>query len=278
MAQIRPWSRPDTRRLTVDGMAVAIEVVRNGPPICTVAWLHGLGGASTLEFATVVRHPALRGVTSLLVDLPGFGLSSRPAGWTYTIEDFAHVAGRAIGEVADTPVTLIGHSMGGAVAIACAHRAVVAVKRLIVVEPSWQPETGRLSAHISSQREERYVTRGHQALLRGTAGAAQVDDPVRTIWAQTLRIASPVAMYRAAVSLQQERAPSFRDMLADLQVPVISIRGELSDAPGHPPEGTQVREFVVANGGHMMFAECPDAFSEIVAGILELPALNPPNP
>ncbi len=253
----------------VDGIRIAVEVVHNGPPSSpTVAWLHGLGSSSIVAFGQTTRHPALRGITSLLIDLPGHGLSTRPEAWSYSIEEHAGVVNQVVARVAGGPVTLVGHSMGGTVAIACAASAQEAVERLIVAEPSLGPECGPLSRHIASQTERRFVDRGQAALLRLTARQAARGDVAAQAFLPSLRLASPVAMHRTAVSLRGERSPSFRELLSDFKGPKAWIGGDRSGSFEQLLDSPDLRRYVVPHAGHVMMAENPDGFSEAIAAAL----------
>ncbi|GAB2593973.1 alpha/beta fold hydrolase [Pseudactinotalea suaedae] len=103
----------------------------------TVVFLHGLFGQGR-NFLTIAKglQPEMRG---LLVDLPNHGRSS----WTETV-DLAAMAD----EVADTvrteaggPVHVVGHSLGGKVAMLLALRHPDLVERLVVVDIAPVPST-----------------------------------------------------------------------------------------------------------------------------------------
>ena len=269
MAQIQQWTRPDLRRIPIDGIAVAVETVRNGPgQHRSIAWIHGLGSASTLAFSKAARHPALAGVTSLLIDLPGHGLSDRPTGWTYTVEDHAALVRQILKEVASGPFTIFGHSMGGTIAIACAATPTIGVERLIVAEPSIDPGSGDTSAHIAAQTESRFVDRGYRALVRATERKAESGDKGAVEWLQTLRIASPIALHRSATSLIADRTPAFREQVTGLSMPLVTISSDLTPGLEPPLESTDLVGYVVPNAGHMMMSDNLDDFAETIAAAL----------
>ena len=174
MTNVDDQLRAGISYITAGDIAIAVDIVRNGVDSGpTIAWLHGLGSSSIEAFAEVARHPALTGTTSLLIDLPGHGLSDKPVGWTYSAEDHAGIVVQALASFVSKPVSLFGHSMGGMIAIACAVKAQESVERLILTEPSWN----HLSAHIAAQSEERFIHRGYPALLRITERQAAHGDP-----------------------------------------------------------------------------------------------------
>jgi pimeloyl-ACP methyl ester carboxylesterase len=266
MTAIRKWPRPDVKRVSISGIAIAVETVRNGtqPGQPAIAWLHGLGAASTLTFAATARHEALEGFTSLLIDLPGFGLSDKPRDWSYTIEDHAEVIREVLATVTDRPVTLVGHSMGGAVAIACAGSATGAIQRLIVAEPTHHMEGGAISAHFAAQGESRFVQRGYRALVRVTEREARMGNAASIAWLETLRIASPQGLYRSSVSIRAARSPGFREQFEALALPRSWIGAARSPAVV-PPLDESIATRIIPDAGHSMMVDNLDAFAAAVA-------------
>ncbi|WP_345983964.1 alpha/beta hydrolase [Streptomyces sp. DSS69] len=72
--------------------------------------VHGLGAISAVHHAHVAAHPALSGRRSLFRDLPGHGISDRPADFGYTLEARAAMALDAAG---GHGARIVGHSTGG---------------------------------------------------------------------------------------------------------------------------------------------------------------------
>ena len=52
-------------------------------------FIHGLGGTGWAAFGHIAGQPALGGHRSLVIDLPGHGLSDRPLEWGYSLDDHA---------------------------------------------------------------------------------------------------------------------------------------------------------------------------------------------
>ena len=237
---------------------------RNHPGSQRVVWLHGLGGAATTTFAEIIEHSALAATTAHLIDLPGHGQSDRPAEWSYTIEAMAEVAAQAIEAVARGPVAVVGHSMGGSVAIALAHRYPHLLRSLIVAEPNLDPGVGTISAHIARQLESRFVTHGFRALVHAMQNDRTGTHAAST-WPDTLAEASPVALHRASTSLLAEREPTFRSMLEELALPVMFIAGDQTRPIESLLPAPPVEMVVIPEAGHEMWADNPNVFAETVA-------------
>jgi pimeloyl-ACP methyl ester carboxylesterase len=104
-----------------------------GPPLLLV---HGFGGAAW-NFSELV--PLLRGRRLIVPDLPGHGASSPlPAP---TLTGFADV----LAEILEEPVDVLGHSMGGVVALRLAERHPSLVHRLVLAAAAGISSSTRLA-------------------------------------------------------------------------------------------------------------------------------------
>jgi 3-oxoadipate enol-lactonase len=104
-----------------------------GPPLLLV---HGFGGAAW-NFSELA--PLLAGRRLIIPDLPGHGASSPlPAP---TLTGFADV----LCELLDGPVDVLGHSMGGVVALRLAERHPLLVRRLVLAAAAGISSSTRLS-------------------------------------------------------------------------------------------------------------------------------------
>ncbi len=128
-------------------------------------FLHGLGSSSIDIFPEIVSQPSMRSARSVLIDLPGFGHSTAPEIWSFSLEDQATFVAGVVEETELPPIDVIGHSMGGSVAIALTARRPDLVNRLIVAEPNLDPGVGDLSVHIARQKENGFGKRGFDALV-----------------------------------------------------------------------------------------------------------------
>lgn len=118
-----------SRYLDIDGPVHVAELGGEGDPVVCV---HGLGG-SYANWAAAAPGLGRLGAVSA-IDLPGFGLTP-PAGRRATVEANRGILDRYLRRLG-RPVTLIGNSMGGAIALRQAARAPETVARLILVSPA----------------------------------------------------------------------------------------------------------------------------------------------
>lgn len=100
--------------IKIDNLSINYEVYGQGPRLLL---LHGW--ADNLHSFDKIVPPLAQNFQVILIDLPGFGLSQMPKE-TYGVFDYANFVEKFLTEL-DIPETfLLGHSMGGAVALAYA--------------------------------------------------------------------------------------------------------------------------------------------------------------
>jgi pimeloyl-ACP methyl ester carboxylesterase len=223
-------------------------------------YVHGLGAMSAVYHAHIAARPELAGRRSLFVDLPGHGLSDRPEHFGYTLEEHADALAAALDAAQLTGAEVIGHSMGGAVAIVLAHRRPELVSRLVLTEANLDafPPPAAGSSGIASYEEEPFVDGGH----------ARVLEAVGPLWAATMRLADPRALHRSAVGLRRGSDPVMRTILEGLTVDRVYLQGENSgDLKGRKGlEEAGVRVMTVPGAGHNVMFDNPEAFVAAVAG------------
>jgi pimeloyl-ACP methyl ester carboxylesterase len=223
-------------------------------------YVHGLGASSAVYHAHVAARPALAGRRSLFVDLPGHGISDRPAGFGYTLEDHADALAAALDAAGVREAELVGHSMGGSVAIVLAHRRPDLVSRLVLTEANLDPSPPVTagSSGIASYGEEDFVAEGYARTL----------ERVGPVWAATMRLADPRALHRSAVGLIRGTRPTMRRMLQGLDVGRVYLQGALSgELEGRAElEASGVRVVTVPGAGHNVMFDAPGDFAAAVAG------------
>jgi len=97
-----------------------------------VILIHGLGHAGARDWAEVI--PALAATYDVYaLDLPGFGASDK-GNHLYSPANYVRVLDALFGERLKRPANVVGHSMGGVVALAYAIAYPDRVRRLIVVD------------------------------------------------------------------------------------------------------------------------------------------------
>lgn len=112
----------------VNGVQLHYVEAGDGP---AVVMIHGFGG-HTVSFRHTIPALAAAGYRALALDLKGFGYSERVKGGDYSNEEQARLVLGFMDAMAIERATLIGHSMGGAVAMRAAAQAPERVDRLVL--------------------------------------------------------------------------------------------------------------------------------------------------
>jgi pimeloyl-ACP methyl ester carboxylesterase len=235
-----------------------------------VVFLHGLFGQGR-NFATIAKamQPQFR---SLLVDLPNHGRSA----WTESLgyELMADLVADRLrtGFATDGAVHIVGHSMGGKVAMVLALRHPELVDRLVVVDIS--PVSG------GDQGEFEHLLDSLDALDLSTLSrrseaderlSGPIDDArVRSFLLQNLRSGEDGFHWQANLELLRRELPTIGgfpdDLAATFDRPVLWVAGERS-AYVRPEHETamrrlfpRTRQVTVRGAGHWVHSEQPQVF------------------
>jgi pimeloyl-ACP methyl ester carboxylesterase len=129
----------------VKGQRVFAESIGNGPRL---VFVHGFTVSS---FAYREMVPRLKDHFRLtLIDLNGFGKTERPADPAeYHIVHQADLVAQVIEQTGGGPVTLVGHSYGGALSMIAATRHPALIKKLFLIAPA--TEFGDLPWYVRPQ-------------------------------------------------------------------------------------------------------------------------------
>ena len=230
-----------------------------GPP---VLYLHGLG-ESGLCFERIVVRPELAGRKHLVPDLPGYGRSPWP-GEPLSLPALAdHVAvwlrGRAEG-----PAILVGHSMGGVVALLLAERHPDRVRAVIDVDGNKSLEDCVFSTLAAAFSKEAFLGGGFDAIREAIYRDGADSEALRGYYA-SLRLCDPRAFYLNSCELVEfSRRETMARRLAALTVPAFYIAGV--------PDGACARSLEllaeagvpctrISPSGHWPFIDRPGPFA-----------------
>ena len=243
-----------------------------------VVFLHGLFGQgrnfTQIAKALVPEH------RSLLVDLPDHGRSAWTERFDYaTVADLVAAHLRA-GFAADGPVDVVGHSMGGKVAMLLALRHPELVDRLVVADiaPAAGGSTGEFAYLLDSlaaldlttlqrrgEADERLAERVHDARVRG-------------FLLQNLRADGDGFRWQANLDLLRrdlDAIGGFPDVAgATFDHPVLWVAGDRSDYV-RPEHGPAMRALfprttlvTLKGAGHWVHSEQPEAFVSVLRTFL----------
>ncbi|MGI5350604.1 alpha/beta fold hydrolase [Streptomyces sp. CA-250714] len=220
-------------------------------------FLHGLGCAGSADFSHIAAHPRFAGRRAIVVDLLGHGYSDRPTDFSYTLHAHARTVADLLDHCDVDGCVLIGHSMGGAIAIVLATLRPELFSRVIVAEPNLHPGAGMFSGPITAYTEQDFVAHGFRTVLKEFEPG----------YAARVRVTDPAALYRSALGLVRGTEPDTAAQLLALPHP----RALLVGAHNRPYEDEEeirsagIPVIEVPGAGHDMMHDNPDGFAAALA-------------
>jgi pyruvate dehydrogenase E2 component (dihydrolipoamide acetyltransferase) len=246
------------------------------PPL---VFLHGLGGSGS-TWQTVLADLAARHRVCAL-DLPGHGASDKPAPATadYSVAGLARAVAQALDLLGLGQAVLVGHSLGGAVAMQVALDRPAAVSRLVLVD------SAGLGDEINPALLDRVEAAPSRAEARRLLELFFYDDRhvlESAIEEMYQQFCSPGAhdAIRAAAAASFTRARQQTDLpgrMRELQQPVLLLWGaedrvisaRHARAAAQAIDGAQVE--VWENVGHVPQLEAADRFVGAIERFLAAP-------
>ncbi|GGF48791.1 alpha/beta hydrolase [Microbacterium sorbitolivorans] len=228
-----------------------IDLPGDGTP---AVFVHGLGCHGAASWAASAQR---LGRPARIIDLPGHGRSDAPEYFGYTLPELADAVAGGIRDLGE-PADIVGHSLGGSVAVALAHRHPELVRRSVLVEPAIDiyPAT---PGDIASTPEDTLASGGWRELLAR-------EDPWRRA---DVKLTDPIALVRCARALGDEHASRLHEQLASMPVPTTLVRGELRDyAALGEITASGVRDVRIAGAQHFVMNDQPEAFAEVLRAAL----------
>jgi pimeloyl-ACP methyl ester carboxylesterase len=236
--------------------------------------VHGLLGS--LSYFEPRRY--LPGVDVLTPDLAGYG-RRRGEDAGLTLPDQAAMLARLLRDAAGGPAWVLGHSVGGAVAMLLADMVPDRVRGLISVEGNFTLKdafwTGRIAALTDADWAAEYgAMEAAPAAWLEKSGIEASDE--RVAWARAILANQPYTTVQkmAQSVLDTTAAPDYLGCVGRVlarATPLYLVGGEQSAAGWDVPDWvlSQARRVCVQpRAGHMMMLEDPAAFCRIVEAIL----------
>ncbi|MDX9887166.1 alpha/beta hydrolase [Thauera sp.] len=149
-----------------NGLRLHYLDVGEGP---VVVWLHGSGPGASGYSNFKGNYPAFAeaGFRNIVLDLPGFGRSDKPADIHYDLDFFVSNLNAFLKTIGVARCTLLGNSLGGAIALGQALAHPETVERLILMAP------GGVEARETYFRMEGIV-RMVETFAKGPMGPAEM--------------------------------------------------------------------------------------------------------
>ncbi|MFD2642868.1 alpha/beta fold hydrolase [Pseudomonas japonica] len=234
-----------------------------------VLWLHGSGpGASGFSnFKGNYPEFVAAGYRNLLLDLPGFGRSDKPEDVQYNLDFFVDCVSQFLEGIGVTRCTLLGNSLGGAIALGLALRHPQMAEKLILLAPGGVEE-----------RETYFQMSGILRMVSlfnaGPIGMAEMRSMMSLQLFDPSILPEDLLQERVAVAVTQPKnlfstmmVPNMESRLDEIQCPILGFWG--SNDHFNPVSGAQriidgarQARFIILNQcGHWVQVEHRELFN-----------------
>ena len=215
----------------------------------TVIFIHGSGpGASGWSnFKKNVNALSETGYRVIVIDIPGYGQTSKPTDAIYSLDFFTQYLDEFLVHKNITQATLVGNSLGGAIAIGYALAYPDKVSHLILMA------TGGVE-----EREIYFATEGIQAMVKYPMGSPEftkevlgellkllVFDP-KHVTQELIDERWQILQTQNAQVLASMQIPNLTDRLQELSIPILGFWGYED-------------KFCPISGAHTIISHCNDA-------------------
>ena len=242
-----------------------------------VVFLHGSGpGASAYSnFKHNIETVVAAGHRAVLIDMLGFGYSSKPEGCDYTTELFASNVKASLDRLGIEQCTLLGNSLGGAICIRLALDFPDLVTRLIMMAPGGIEE-----------KETYFAMPGIAKMVSAFVGGGLDREGLRQVLKSLVHdpkhVTDDLVEERFSILQNQPKEvlsrmiiPNMSEQLGQLQCPVYGFWGEqdemtpVSGANRFTQQCAQVQFVTVGRCGHWVMVEHAQLFNHYLSGILK---------
>lgn len=226
---------PTGEYVTLDnGLTLHYLDIGQGP---VVVWLHGSGPGASGFSNFKGNYPVFEkaGFRNIVVDLPGFGRSDKPEDVNYDLAFFVSNLKALLDKIGITQATLLGNSLGGAIALGTALAYPQLITSLILMAPGGVEE-----------RETYFQMEGIKRMVevygQGPMGIEQMRQVMSLQLFDSSQLQDSLLQERVAVAVTQPAnlfstmmVPNMTEQLNEIKVPILGFWG--SNDLFNPPAG-----------------------------------------
>jgi 4,5:9,10-diseco-3-hydroxy-5,9,17-trioxoandrosta-1(10),2-diene-4-oate hydrolase len=244
-----------------------------------VVFLHGSGSGASGYSNFKYNYPSLveAGYRVILPDLLGFGYSDKPQDIEYPLELFVECVKQALDAIGVHHYTLVGNSLGGAVALKFALEHPRNVERLVLMAPGGledQPEYFKMPGMAMVKDVFMSSEPVTPAKLRELFVKAFVVNP-ECIDEQTVSERHACMQLQNPQVMRAMKVPNMTSRLGEIQCPALALWGineQIMPETGILKLAKGVRNLrmiTVPNCGHWVMIEHRDLFNRMVLDFLQ---------
>ena len=233
----------------------------------TILYLQGLG-CSKNDFSGALNMRKLKDYTLVAFDFPGSGNSPYPPNTTLEIDDLVEITNIVVSKLNLDVFFIIGHSMGGLVALLYAEKYPSHVKGFINVEGNLASEDCFFSRQLASYEPDAFTrdifNKLQQKLtLSSNKGINE--------YSRTLHYASEKACHDYALPLvEYSDNGNLIHRFIELKIPKLFLYGSENQGLSYLPElkDCNCQLIEIPNSGHFPFHDNPQAFYQAISVFL----------
>lgn len=280
------WSPLPRQHVTVDGVDIAyVDSGGTGPAL---VFIHGLSSYASFWEYQIPAFTATHRVLAL--DLPGYGASERPDA-PYTPPWYADVVSAWLDKVGVEKAVIVGHSMGGQIALTLALDHPEKVEKLVLSAPAgletFQPGAAKFMKDFWTERRATQTTEEQvranfltQVFNRRDAGVERLIEERVRLGLSPRFGGTSVAVSRSVAGMVDHPV---RARLGDLAVPTLVVFGTADRMIPNPIftggatrsvariAETQIRGsqvVMIPGAGHTVHHDAPEQFNAALEAFL----------
>ena len=259
-APLAACSRMSTSEARIPGPSGAIGVDDGGAGGLPVVFVHSLAGTGSQWNAQLLHLRLYR--RAVAIDLMGHGRSDPPRGGDYSLDSLAGGVAATVDALRLGRVFVVGHSMGGGVALAYAAAHPERVAGLLLVDPIDDP----------SRRTEDVMTPFLEKLQ-----SPEYEATIEAYWRQILEGANEDVMARVLGDLKRTPSTTVVESLKAMEKfdaaaefaryrgPALSIVTRFNDVPSSLHKVVPgLRHTVISGTSHWIQMDRPEEFNRVM--------------
>nr|QNO56475.1 2-succinyl-6-hydroxy-2,4-cyclohexadiene-1-carboxylate synthase [Methanosarcinales archaeon ANME-1 ERB7] len=230
----------------------------------SIMFIPGLG-CSKDSFYDVWKSPGFERYTILTFDLLGFGDSSKPKAFSYSMEDHAEICKLIIEKLCLEKIHLVGHSMGGAIGLLLIEKVPSRILSFTNLEGNLIGEDctfSREAIRYTVEEFEAKIFKDFESRIKGTKDFNRQ-------YHRWLSESDPYAFYRNSESLVQ--GSDSRELLkrfTGLEIKKWYVFGEANKNLPILKMLDDVPKIEIAHAGHFMMLDNPEEFYRELFNVL----------
>lgn len=223
-----------------------------------IIFIHGLGCAKE-SFDAAFDFPKFNDFSLLAIDLVGFGDSSKPQDFTYTMEVQAEICKLLLDELNPKRVHIVAHSMGGAIGLLLAEKLSNKLISFTNIEGNLISEDcGLLSRKTISVSFEEFRKSVFAELKSETK---ESNNKSSNLWLEWNEKSNTLAFYSSSESLVKwSDSRKLLTKFKNLKTKKVYFYGDKNSEIKVLNELGNIRKIEISNSGHFVMNDNPEQF------------------